>query len=60
MEIGDLIKVKDRDLWTWNMQSTGIITGFIFRNEIAEMVQIYWPSENLKDYIHPDAIEVIA
>ena len=57
MKIGDIIMTETA--WS-DEQLMGIITGFIYENEAAEMAQIYFPVINFKDYVPVGLIKVIA
>jgi len=37
----------------------GIIVGFIYENELAEMVEVYFPVENYKGFIPVEMAKVI-
>ena len=57
MNIGDIIMTES----DWSEEELmGIITGFIYENEAAEMAQIYFPVINFKDYVPVGLIKVIA
>ena len=57
MNIGDIVTTESD--WS-DEQLMGIITGFIYENEAAEMAQIYFPVINFKDYVPVGLIKVIA
>jgi hypothetical protein len=60
MEIGDIIMAENpHDVFS-DEDIMGIITGFIYENEVAFMAQVFFPVINTKDYIPVGLIKVIA
>tara|TARA_B100001123_G_scaffold386273_1_gene460454 strand:+ start:342 stop:527 length:186 start_codon:yes stop_codon:yes gene_type:complete len=57
MKIGDIVFI---DSGWCDEYLMGIITGFIYENEAAEMAQIYYPAINFKDYVPVGHVKVIA
>ena len=57
MKIGDIVFI---DSGWCDEYLMGIITGFIYEGELAEMVQIYFPTINTKDYVPVGLVKVIA
>tara|TARA_Y100000310_G_scaffold318837_1_gene373356 strand:- start:450 stop:632 length:183 start_codon:yes stop_codon:yes gene_type:complete len=59
MKIGDLIMAENPyDVFS-DEEIMGIIVGFIYENELAEMAEVYFPVENYKGYIPVEMIKVI-
>ena len=57
MNIGDIVMTES----DWSEEELmGIITGFIYENEAAEMAQVFFPVINFKDYVPVGLIKVIA
>ena len=57
MKIGDIVLAQAG--WS-DGDDMGIITGFIYEGELAEMVQVYFPTINTKDYVPVGMVKVIA
>jgi|GEM_PF-7044608 len=59
MKIGDLIMAENPyDVFS-DEEIMGIIVGFIYENELAEMVEVYFPVENYKGFIPVEMAKVI-
>ena len=56
-ELGDIVFI---DSGWCDEYLMGIITGFIYENEAAEMAQIYYPAINFKDYVPVEHVKVVA